>query len=144
MAPMETRSVSTFKCAIVTPSEQIMDDDVVEVEFPQWDGQRGILHKAAPFVGQLGTGKLKIRYEQGEDKVFLLAGGFAEMHGDRIVLVADEIVPIAMLDATAAQARFDAAVAAIAEPGTHNPEARARLEHERQVASASLALAKSN
>ena len=28
---METRSVSTFKCAIVTPSEQIMDDDVVEV-----------------------------------------------------------------------------------------------------------------
>jgi F-type H+-transporting ATPase subunit epsilon len=136
---METRSVSTFKCAIVTPSEQIMDDDVVEVEFPQWDGQRGILRKAAPFVGQL-----RIRYEQGEEKVFLLAGGFAEMHGDRIVLVADEIVPIAELDATAAQARFDAAVAAIAEPGTHSPEERARLEHERRVASASLALAKSN
>lgn len=141
---METRSVSTFKCAIVTPSEQIMDDDVVEVEFPQWDGQRGILQKAAPFVGQLGTGKLRIRYEKGEDKVFMLAGGFAEMHGDRIVLVADEIIPISMLDATAAQARFDAAIAAIAEPGTHSPEARERLEHERRVASASLALAKSN
>ena len=87
---METCSVSTFKCAIVTPSEQIMDDDVVEVEFPQWDGQRGILQKAAPFVGQLGTRKLRIRYGQGEDKVFMRAGGFAEMHGDRIVLVADE------------------------------------------------------
>ena len=95
-------------------------------------------------MGQLGTRKLRIRYEKGEDKVFMLAGGFAEMHGDRIVLVADEIIPISMLDATAAQARFDAAIAAIAEPGTHSPEARERLEHERRVASASLALAKSN
>ena len=68
--------MANFNCAIVTPSEQILDDEVVEVEFPQWDGQRGILTGAAPFVGRLGTGRLRIRYEQGAEKNFLLAGGF--------------------------------------------------------------------
>ncbi|HAC08285.1 MAG TPA: ATP synthase F1 subunit epsilon [Phycisphaerales bacterium] len=133
--------VANFNCAIVTPSEQILDDEVVEVEFPQWDGQRGILTGAAPFVGRLGTGRLRIRYEQGAEKNFLLAGGFAEMHDNRLVLVADEIVPVTEIDAAAAKTRFDAAVAAIAEPGTHSPEARERLEHERQVAAAALSLA---
>ena len=133
--------VANFNCAIVTPSEQILDDEVTEVEFPQWDGQRGILTSAAPFVGRLGTGRLRIRYEQGAEKNFLLAGGFAEMHDNRLVLVADEIVAVADIDAAAAKSRFDAAVAAIAEPGTHSPEARERLEHERQVAAAALSLA---
>ena len=132
---------SKSKGTIVTPSEQILDDEVVEVEFPQWDGQRGILTGAAPFVGRLGTGRLRIRYEQGAEKNFLLAGGFAEMHDNRLVLVADEIVPVTEIDAAAAKTRFDAAVAAIAEPGTHSPEARERLEHERQVAAAALSLA---
>ena len=133
--------MANFNCAIVTPSEQILDDEVVEVEFPQWDGQRGILTGAAPFVGRLGTGRLRIRYEQGAEKNFLLAGGFAEMHDNRLVLVADEIVPVTEIDAAAAKTRFDAAVEAIAEPGTHSPEARERLEHERQVAAAALSLA---
>jgi len=69
------------------------------------------------------------------------AGGFAEMHDNRLVLVADEIVPVAEIDPAAAKSRFDAAVAAIAEPGMHSPEARERLEHEREVAAAALSLA---
>ena len=57
--------MSTFRCAIVTPSEQVFDDDVAEVEFPQWDGQRGVLKGAAPFVARLGTGRLRIRLGGG-------------------------------------------------------------------------------
>ena len=84
--------MSTFRCAIVTPTEQILDAEVDEVEFPQWDGQRGVLHAAAPFVGRLGVGLLRIRTANDGEKQFLLNGGFAELHDDKLVIVADEII----------------------------------------------------
>ncbi len=133
--------MSTFRCAIVTPSEQVFDDDVAEVEFPQWDGQRGVLKGAAPFVARLGTGRLRIRLGGGGEKIFLLNGGFAELHDDHLTLVADEIISKDAIVATEARKRLDDAIAAIAAPGTPDLEARERLERERQVASVAVALA---
>lgn len=133
--------MSTFRCAIVTPSEQAFDDEVAEVEFPQWDGQRGVLKGAAPFVARLGTGRLRIRLAGGGEKLFLLNGGFAELHDDQLTLVADEIVAKESLDAASSRKRLEDAVAAIAAPGSHDLDARERLERERQVASVAVALA---
>ena len=69
----------TFKCAIVTPTVSVLDEEVNLVEFPQWDGQRGILAGAAPFVAKMGAGRLRIDYPEGGTRVFLLAGGFADL-----------------------------------------------------------------
>ena len=133
--------MSTFKCAIVTPSEQILDEEVVEVEFPQWDGQRGVLHSAAPFVSKLGTGRLRIKLAAGEEQTYLLNGGFAELHDDRLVLVADEIVAKDELELAEARTRLERAVEAVMESGNTDLEARAKLEQERAVATAAVALA---
>ncbi len=133
--------MSTFKCAIVTPSEQILDEEVVEVEFPQWDGQRGVLHGAAPFVAKLGTGRLRIKFADGADRVYLLNGGFAELHDDRLVLVADEIVPKEELELAEARERLGRAIEAVSAGGNTDLEVRARLEQERAVATAAVALA---
>ena len=132
--------MSTFRCAIVTPTEQVLDEDVTEVEFPQWDGQRGLMKSAAPFVGRLGVGLLRIRISGGGDKEFLLNGGFAELHDDKLVLLADEIVSRDALDAVEARKRLDDAVAALAQVGIHDLEARDRLDRERQVATAAVVL----
>ena len=132
--------MSTFRCAIVTPTEQVLDEDVTEVEFPQWDGQRGLLKSAAPFVGRLGVGLLRIRTDSNGDKEFLLNGGFAELHDDKLVLLADEIMARDALDAVEARKRLEAAVQALAQAGIHDLEVRDRLDRERQVATAAVAL----
>ncbi|MBC02232.1 MAG: ATP synthase F1 subunit epsilon [Phycisphaerae bacterium] len=132
--------VSTFRCAIVTPTEQVLDEDVTEVEFPQWDGQRGLLKSAAPFVGRLGVGLLRIRTASDGDKEYLLNGGFAELHDDKLVLLADEIMARDTLDAAEARKRLDAAIEALTQAGIHDLEARDRLDRERQVATAAVAL----
>ena len=133
--------MSTFRCAIVTPSEQAFDDEVAEVEFPQWDGQRGVLKGSAAFVARLGSGRLRIRLAGGGEKHFLLNGGFAELHGDQLTLVADEIVPQESLDAAASRKRLEDAIAAVSAPGTQDLDAREALERERQVASVAVAMA---
>ena len=133
--------MSTFKCAIVTPSEQILDEEVVEVEFPQWDGQRGVLHGAAPFVAKLGTGRLRIKFAESGERVYLLNGGFAELHDDRLVLVADEIVSTDELVMADARARLDRAIEAVMASGSTDLETREKLEQERAVATAAVALA---
>jgi F0F1-type ATP synthase epsilon subunit len=91
-------------------------------------------------VARLGTGRLRIRLGGGGEKVFLLNGGFAELHDDQLTLVADEIIAKESLVGADARKRLDDAIAAIAAPGTPDLEARERLERERQVASVAVAL----
>lgn len=132
----------TFKCAIVTPTESVLDDEVNQVEFPQWDGQRGILAGAAPFVAKMGAGRLRIEYPEGGSRVFLLAGGFAEMSDNTLMLVADEVIPREELELTAAEARLNEAISAVTEEGRVDLMERERLELARNRANAEVQLAK--
>ena len=134
--------MATFTCAVVTPSQSVLDEEVTQVEFPQWDGQRGILAGAAPFVAKLGAGRLRIESSQGENRHFMLAGGFAEMHDNALVLVADEVVPIEELELEKAEADLAEAIAAVTELGHTNLMDRDRLEMARNRATVEVALAK--
>ena len=131
----------TFKCAIVTPTESVLDEEVNQVEFPQWDGQRGILAGAAPFVAKMGAGRLRIDPEGGT-RVFLLAGGFAEMSDNTLMLVADEVIPREELELSAAEARLSEAIDAVTAEGRTDLLERERLELARNRANAEVQLAK--
>jgi F0F1-type ATP synthase epsilon subunit len=91
-------------------------------------------------VGRLGVGRLRIRTSTNGEKTFLLNGGFAELHDDKLVLVADEIATKDSLDVEVSRKRLDAAVARLAEAGIHDLEVRDQLDRERQVAAAAIAL----
>ena len=134
--------VATFNCSIVTPSESILDDEVTQVEFPQWDGQRGILAGAAPFVAKLGAGRLSIRYPEGGSHVFMLAGGFAEMHDNTLVIVADAVAARESLNLAEAEERLAAAVTSATEPGHTDLDEREQLEMNRQKANVEVMLAR--
>ena len=133
---------NTFKCAIVTPTESVLDDEVNQVEFPQWDGQRGILPGAAPFVAKMGAGRLRIEYPEGGSRIFLLAGGFAEMSDDTLMLVADEVIPRENLELQMAEERLNQAINAVTEEGHNDLAERERLELARNRANVEVQLAK--
>ena len=72
----------------VTPERAIVHDDVDEVELPGEDGYFGVLPGHAPLLAALKTGEMW--YRKGADKAFaFIGGGFAEVLGDRVSVLAE-------------------------------------------------------
>jgi len=74
---------------IITPERVVLRDVATDaVVIPAAEGSMGILHNHAPMVANLKVGVL--RYKQGEDfKRVALGGGFLELSGNRITVLAD-------------------------------------------------------
>lgn len=83
----------TFRCTLVTPEQQLLDESVVYASIPAWDGQIGLAPQRAPLLVKLGDGALRLDFAKGGSRWFFLAGGFAQMKDNRLSLVTDEAVP---------------------------------------------------
>ena len=73
---------------ITTAERQVFGEEVDMVIAPGVDGQLGILPRHAPLMTMLQPGELTIRKE-GADTFFAVSGGFMEVLGDRVIILAD-------------------------------------------------------
>ena len=73
---------------ITTAERQVYGEEVDMVIAPGIDGQLGILPKHAPLMTMLQPGELTIR-KGGSDSFFTVTGGFMEVLGDRVIILAD-------------------------------------------------------
>jgi F-type H+-transporting ATPase subunit epsilon len=128
---------TTFKCSIVTPSESVFDDEVTYVSFPAWDGQRGVMNGTSPFLSQLGIGTVRMDFTKGGSRWYLLDGGFAQMQGDHLSLLADGAIAAETLSLKEAEAELAEANARIAS-GADDQQAIAR-DQQRALAKVALA-----
>jgi F-type H+-transporting ATPase subunit epsilon len=78
----------TFVLEIVTPYQQIVNEEVEEFTAPGPDGEFGILPSHAPFFTTLKTGKLSYK-KDGVIKYLAVSGGFAEVVYDRTTVLAE-------------------------------------------------------
>ena len=73
---------------IATPMRLAVAETVDEVVAPGSEGYFGVLPGHAPFLTTLGTGE--IMYRVGRDEHHLaIAGGFAEVRNDKVIVLAD-------------------------------------------------------
>lgn len=73
---------------IATPTRLVVSAMVDEVVAPGSEGYFGILPGHAPFLTTLGIGELT--YRSGRDEYHLsMAGGFAEVRQDKMIVLAD-------------------------------------------------------
>jgi F-type H+-transporting ATPase subunit epsilon len=93
---------------LVTPDHAIVHEHVDEVELPGSAGYFGVLPGHAPLLAMLGVGEMW--YRRGQDRHFLsLAGGFAEVLPDRVIVLAQVAERAEEIDlARAEQARLRA------------------------------------
>jgi len=84
----------TFHCTIVTPERQVLDEQVTYASIPAFDGQLGVAPQRAPLLAKLGDGQLRIDFATGGSRFFFLAGGFAQMHDNKLVLLSEEAIPV--------------------------------------------------
>jgi F-type H+-transporting ATPase subunit epsilon len=82
----------TFSCTLVTPEEQMLDEQVTYASIPAHDGLIGLEPKRAPLLVKLGDGVLRLDFEEGGSRWFYIGGGFAQMKDDKLSLLADQAI----------------------------------------------------
>ena len=125
-------------CTVVTPNAISLEEKATYVSFEAWDGQVGVMPETSPFLTRLGTGVLTVTSETGSTKQILTDGGFAQMQGDNLTLLADNTVDISSIDAKQAEALLLQANQKAVEPGATTPAARESIERAQRVAQAKV------
>ncbi|HKW40405.1 MAG TPA: ATP synthase F1 subunit epsilon [Gemmatimonadales bacterium] len=75
---------------VVSPERGVFDGAADAVVAPAYDGQVGILPRHAPFLTLLGAGALTVRQGDASNR-FQVAGGFLQVVGDVVRIVADRV-----------------------------------------------------
>ena len=96
----------SFKCVIVTPEQQVLDETVTQVILPAHDGQLGILTDRAPLLVKLGLGPLRIDGATGNNRLLFVEGGIAQMKDNRLTILTNEAIPANEIDAATARAEY--------------------------------------
>ena len=80
--------MSTTRLEIVTAERVIYSEDVEVVIAPGVEGELGLLPHHAPLMTILEQGELRFR-RGGEEFSLAISGGFLEVRGDKVVVLAD-------------------------------------------------------
>jgi F-type H+-transporting ATPase subunit epsilon len=75
---------------VISPERAVFDGPADAVVAPAYDGEVGILPQHAPLLTLLGTGVLTVR-GGGAASRFRVAGGFLQVVGDELRVVADRV-----------------------------------------------------
>lgn len=138
----------TFRCQVVTPTEKLLDTEVVYASVPAHDGLFGILPGRAPIVSELGAGTLTLRFPstaEVAERQFFVNSGFAKMSSQGLVVLAEEACAAERLSVSDVKAECDELAARNIAPDTHDKAAATdALTRSRQAAAAKLRLAETS
>ena len=129
----------TVEFELVSPERLVLSGPVDMVVVPGREGDFGVLPRHAPIISTIRPGVISVYRDGAVDRRIFVAGGFAEVTGERCTVLAEEAVPLDEIDRSAAEARIAAAREAIADAGDDDDEraeAQARLDAAEVLAQA--------
>jgi F-type H+-transporting ATPase subunit epsilon len=87
---------------IVTPDARVYSDTIDSVVIPTVEGEVGILPGHIPLLTQVEHGELRVT--KGAETLFLaISGGFAEIEGDRVHVLAENAISEEKIDEKAVE-----------------------------------------
>lgn len=87
---------------IVTPDARVYTDTIDSVVIPTVEGEVGILPGHIPLLTQVEHGELRVT--KGAETLFLaVSGGFAEIEGDRVHVLAEHAISEEKIDEKAVE-----------------------------------------
>jgi F-type H+-transporting ATPase subunit epsilon len=113
-----------IRLEIITAERVVYSEDVDIVVAPGIQGQLGILPHHAPLMTMLQPGELMVRKDNQEELMFV-SGGFLEVRGDKVVVLADVAERADEIDIARAEAAKRRAEERIAQYPAHVDHARA-------------------
>ena len=88
--------MASFRFDLVSPEQLVFSGEVEHVVVPGSEGEFGVLPGHAPLIAMLRPGILRILgvHEQR----ILVVGGFAEVTGESLTVLADRAIPVEEVD----------------------------------------------
>jgi len=115
-----------FRLEFVTPDRAVAHEDVDEASLPGVDGYFGVLPGHAPLLAALANGPMWFR-KGNEVHYAFVGGGFAEVVGDRVSVLAPVGERAEDIDGPRAEAAKQRAEQRLAAPGAEVDFERARI-----------------
>jgi F-type H+-transporting ATPase subunit epsilon len=81
--------MSTFTLEIVTPEKALYSGVVGHLQAPGTEGSFGVLSGHAPLLSGLETGAVSFSDEDGASHKMAISGGFVEVAGNRVTILAE-------------------------------------------------------
>ena len=113
-----------IRLEIITAERVVYAQDVDVVVAPGIDGELGILPHHASLMTMLQPGELRVRRDNQEESMFV-SGGFLEVRGDKVVVLADVAERADEIDVARAEAAKRRAEERITQYPAHVDHARA-------------------
>ena len=98
---------------IITAEREVFSGEVDALVAPGIEGQLGILPRHAPLMTILQPGELMVR-SGGEQSFLVLSGGYMEVMGNQVIILADAAEDVDEIDEARAQAAMEQAQQRIA------------------------------
>ena len=124
-----------LKIEIVSPERLVLSEIVTSVTVPGTEGYFTVMDDHAPFMTTLRPGFITVN-RSGQDEIFFVQGGFADVSPDGLTILAERSVPLTEFDHADLAAQIKAAEAELAAAAT--PEDKS---YAQEVVSALLNLA---
>lgn len=98
--------VETIHFDLVSPERQLLAEEVEMVTLPGADGYFGVLAGHAPVLSALKPGVIEVKSGSEPPMKLFVRGGFAEVDNRRVVVLAEEAIPLADFDIAALDQRI--------------------------------------
>ncbi len=93
-----------LQCDIVTPVSKLFSGEIEFVVLPAAEGEMGIYEKHDPIVTTLNAGTVRVTEESASEPViYFVAGGYAEIDSEHVIILADRAQAAAEVDAESAR-----------------------------------------
>ncbi len=100
--------MADMKLEIVTAERVVYSEDVSVLVAPGADGELGILPNHSPLLTTLASGEIKVT-KDGEDTFMAVSGGFLEVLGNKVTILANTAEHADEIDEERAEAALERA-----------------------------------
>ena len=95
---------NTLHLDIVAPDKRVFQGDAQGIRVPGVQGSFEVLYNHAPMIAAIGVGPLYVTLSSGEKITYATSGGFLEVIGNVVTVLAETVEPSSEIDLDRAQA----------------------------------------
>lgn len=128
-----------LRLEIVTPEARVYSDTIDTVVIPTVEGEVGILPGHIPLLTQVEDGELRVT-KAGTTQFLAVSGGFAEVEGDCVRVLAEHAISEEKIDVRAVEEALKRAQKQLADAKSIDPQQYERLQGLVRYSGVQLAL----
>jgi F-type H+-transporting ATPase subunit epsilon len=112
---------------IVTPEAKVYSDTIDSVVIPTVEGEIGVLPGHIPLLTQVENGELRVT-KGATTQLLVVSGGFAQIDGDRVRVLAENAINEEKIDENAVEAALKRAEEQLREAKDMDPQQYEHLQ----------------